>query len=291
MNLTSYMSWWLKLSGKNRIYQYPVLRSGSFDYEDGSILESEFQVEISGDGVKDTVQVSYVLQLKNKSISDLVQKGQASIYLAFYSAETLFKQLIIIEGLQGQVVLDRGAILGSLEIEPLIIASQNISKFSPPGINKEYGDMQFEIEKGSPLAIGERDIFPISFARRSFQDLIRVQTSTELDKNEYEISVASNVITIIMGVNVRQAWELMSADSNFRPFLFLSIYKDTFLEALLSLFSGDDVEEFAWAKKLIETFEKVGIDVSKEPDFTTLNRAVLRLLGKKGIEQVIAHGN
>jgi hypothetical protein len=250
-----------------------------------------FEIKIIGEGVKDTVQVSYTLQLRNKSLLDLVDSGQAAIYLAFYSAETLFKQLIHIKDLRGQVVLQRGAILGSLEIEPLILSSQNIVKFSPPGINKEYGNMQFEIEKGAPLAVGERDIFPISFARRSLQDLIRVQTSTELDKNEYEISVASNVITIIMGVNVRQAWELMSADSNYRPFLFFSIYKDTFLEAVMALFSGEDVEEFAWANKLIETFEKVGLDVSNEADFTTLNRAVLRLLGTKGIEQVITYGN
>jgi hypothetical protein len=141
------------------------------------------------------------------------------------------------------------------------------------------------------LAVGEREIFPISFSRRSFQDLIRVQTSTELDKNEYEISLASNIITINMGTNVRQAWELMSSDANYRSFLFISIYKDTFVEALSALVSGDDVEEFAWARKLTETFEKVGLDITDEADFTKLNRAVLRLLGKKGIEQVIANVN
>jgi hypothetical protein len=265
------------------------LRSGSLDYVDSSTFESIFEVKISGESVKDTVQVSYTLQIRNKSLLALLDKGQASIYLAFYSAETLFKQLIQIKELSGQLQLQRGAVMGSLEIEPLIVASQKIIGFSPPGINKEYGNIQFEIERGAPLAIGERDIFPISFARRTFQDLIRVQTSTELDKNEYEISIASNVITIIMGINVRQAWELMSADSSYRPFLFISIYKDTFLEALLALVSGDDVEEFAWAKKLIDNFEKVGLDISRETDFATLNRAVLRLLGKKGIEQVITN--
>jgi hypothetical protein len=277
------------LPNKSRIYQHPVLRSGSLDYVDSSTFESIFEVKISGESVKDTVQVSYTLQIRNKSLLALLDKGQASIYLAFYSAETLFKQLIQIKELSGQLQLQRGAVMGSLEIEPLIVASQKIIGFSPPGINKEYGNIQFEIERGAPLAIGERDIFPISFARRTFQDLIRVQTSTELDKNEYEISFASNVITIIMGINVRQAWELMSADSSYRPFLFISIYKDTFLEALLALVSGDDVEEFAWAKKLIDNFEKVGLDISRETDFATLNRAVLRLLGKKGIEQVITN--
>jgi hypothetical protein len=182
-------------------------------------------------------------------------------------------------------------VLGSLEIEPFIIAVTQIGQYCPEGLNEEYGDLKFEIDPGVTLAVGEREIFPISFMRRSFQDFIRVQTSIELDKNEYEISLASNIITINMGSNVRQAWELMSSDANYRSFLFISIYKDTFVEALSALVSGDDVEEFAWARKLTEIFEKVGLNISDDADFAKLNRAVLRLLGKKGIEQVIANVN
>ncbi len=279
------------MPSKNRIYQHPVLRNESNDYADGSTFESNFSVSISGDLSKDTVFVSYVLQVRNRHLLGLVENGKAAFFLSFYSSETLFKKLIKVEDLKGQLQLPSGAVLGSLEIEPFIIAVTQISKYCPEGLNAEYGDLKFEIDPGVTLAVGEREIFPISFVRRSFQDLIRVQTSTELDKNEYEISLASNIITINMGTNVRQAWELMSSDVNYRSFLFISIYKDTFVEALSALVSGDDVEEFAWAKKLTETFEKVGLNISDEADFAKLNRAVLRLLGKKGIEQVIENVN
>jgi hypothetical protein len=276
---------------RNRIYPHPVLRNGSSDYADGSTFESDFVVAILGDESKDTVVVSYVLQLRNRHLHGLIDKGKAAFFISFYSSETLFKELIRVQGMKGELQLPSGAVLGSLEIESFIIAVTQIGQFCPEGLNAEYGNSKFEIEPGATLAIGERQIFPISFERRSFQDLIRVQTSTELDKNEYEISLASNVITINMGTNVRQAWELMSSDSSYRSFLFISIYKDTLVEALSALVSGDDVEEFAWARKLIETFEKVGLDISDEADFAKLNRAVLRLLGKKGIEQVIANVN
>ena len=239
--------------------------------------------------IKDTVEVTYVLQLRNRNLLQLIQNGNAAFFLSFYSSETLFKRLIKVENLEGKILLPRGAVLGSLEVEPLIIATTEIKQFSPDGLNLEYGNLSFTIEAGATLAIGERVIFPISLMRRSFQDLIRVQTSLELDKNEYEISLASNVITINMGTNVRQAWELMSSDSHYRSFLFISIYKDTFVEALTALVSGDDVEEFAWAKKLSDTFEKVDLNVRDEADFTKINRAVLRLLGKRGIEQVITN--
>jgi hypothetical protein len=277
------------LPSKNVIYQHPVLRSRSSDYVDGSLFESSFNVATSGDKFKDTVEVTYVLQLRNRFLLQLVQNEKAAFFLSFYCSETLFKQLIKVESLEGQILLPRGAVLGSLEVEPLVIATTEIDQFSPDGLNPEYGTLKFAIEAGATLAIGEKVIFPISLMRRSFQDLIRVQTSLELDKNEYEISLASNVITINMGTNVRQAWELMSSDSHYRSFLFISIYKDTFVEALTALVSGDDVEEFAWAKKLSETFEKVGLNVRDEADFTKINGAVLRLLGKRGIEQVITN--
>ena len=279
------------MPSKNRIYQHPVLRNGSTDYADGSTFESNFVVAISGNLSKDTVEVSYVLQVRNRHLLSLIENGKAAFFLSFYSSETLFKRLIKVENMKGQLHLPSGAVLGSLEIEPFIIAVTQIGQYCPEGLNEEYGDLKFEIDPGVTLAVGEREIFPISFMRRSFQDLIRVQTSTELDKNEYEISLASNIITINMGTNVRQAWELMSSDANYRSFLFISIYKDTFVEALSALVSGDDVEEFAWARKLTETFEKVGLNISDEADFAKLNRAVLRLLGKKGIEQVIANVN
>jgi hypothetical protein len=277
------------LPSKNRIYQHPVLRFGSADYADGSVFESNLSVTITGESSKDSVLVVYALQVRNKYILELIQNRKAAFFLSFYSSETLFKSLVKIEELTGEVNLPSGAVLGSLEVEPIIVAVKEINGFSPGGLNIEYGDMEFEIEAGATLAVGEREIFPISFVRKSFQDLIRVQTSSELDKNEYEISLASNVITIIMGTNVRQAWELMASDPHYRSFLFISIYKDTFVEALAALVSGDDVEEFAWAKKLTETFEKVGFNIRDEADFSKINRAVLRLLGKRGVEQVISN--
>jgi len=279
------------MPSKNKIYQHPVLRNGSTDYADGSTFESNFVVTISGNLSKDTVDVSYILQVRNRHLLNLIEDGKAAFFLSFYSSETLFKSLIKVEDMKGQLQLPSGAVLGSLEIEAFIIAVMQITQHCPEGLNAEYGNLKFEIDAGATLAVGEKEIFPISFIRRSFQDLIRVQTSTELDKNEYEISLASNIITINMGTNVRQAWELMSSDGNYRSFLFMSIYKDTFVEALSALVSGDDVEEFAWARKLTETFEKVGLNISDEADFAKLNRAVLRLLGKKGIEQVIANVN
>jgi hypothetical protein len=118
------------------------------------------------------------------------------------------------------------------------------------------------------------------------QDLIRVQTSIELNSNEYEISLNSNIITIIMGTNVRKAWDFMRSDSSLRPYLYMSIYKDTFVEALGAVVNGESADEFLWAQKLRDKFEDKGFEFSDANDFSKINMAVLRRLGSRGIESV-----
>ena len=114
----------------------------------------------------------------------------------------------------------------------------------------------------------------------SFQDIIRVQTSEELDINEYSITLQSNVITVNMGLNVRKSFEIMKADSTLKPHLFASIYKDTFVEALMAL-PQDEFEEFAWAKKLKERLASFKLNVSDMEDYSKANSAALLILGKK----------
>ena len=152
--------------------------------------------------------------------------------------------------------------------------------------NEEFGGNSFGVEVGSPLAIGDKDIFYFAFAERSLQDLIRVQTSTELNENEYEISLASNIITIIMGTNVRKAWDFIRSDSSLRPYLYMSIYKDTFVEALGAVVNDDGIDEFLWAQKLREKFEEKNFQFNDASDFSKINMAVLRRLGSRGIEVV-----
>jgi hypothetical protein len=256
---------------------------------DNSTFEIACTAEIQGSPVRDSVRIDYEILLRNKVLEDLVIQSHAKIFIAVYCSETLFKCLMPIHSLVGSLDLPAGSVVGNLEVEPILVSTTKISAFHPQGINLEYAKGYFEIEAGSPLAIGEREIFPIQFVRRSFQDLIRVQTSHELHKDEYEISLESNVITINMGVSVRQAWELMSADITLRPYLFISIYKDTLVEALNAIIGGQDVGEFAWSQKLGKTFERVGLDIFSESDFSKINRAVLRLLGDKGVERIISN--
>jgi hypothetical protein len=273
------------MATKIKTFSHPIIRSNSNDYIDGSYFNVELAAEISSE-VKDSIHITYSIDLNNKCIEDLVRNRIASIYLNLYCAETIYRSSYLVQENNGEFILPSGAVIGSLEIEPIILNILEIDKFTSAGLNQEFGTNYFKVEVGSPLAIGDKDIFNFAFAERSLQDLIRVQTSTELNENEYEISLTSNIITIIMGINVRKAWDFIRSDSTLRPYLYMSIYKDTFVEALGAVVNSDGIDEFLWAQKLREKFEENNFKFSDTNDFSKINMAVLRRLGTNGIEAV-----
>ena len=255
------------------------------DYIDGSYFNAEITAEISSE-TKDSIRITYNIELKNKYIEELLSRNIAAVYLNLYCAETIYRSSLRLVKNAGEFTLPPGDVIGSLEIEPIILNNLEIDEFAPAGLNEEFGGNSFSVEVGSPLAIGDKDIFYFAFAERSLQDLIRVQTSTELNENEYEISLASNIITIIMGTNVRKAWDFIRSDSSLRPYLYMSIYKDTFVEALGAVVNDDGIDEFLWAQKLREKFEEKNFQFNDASDFSKINMAVLRRLGSIGIEVV-----
>ena len=273
------------MATKLKTFLHPIIRSNSNDYTDGSFFSAELSAAISSES-KESIHITYSINLNNDYIKNLINDKIAAIYLNLYCGETIYRSSHLVDRHKGEFTLPAGAVIGSLEIEPIILSNSEIEQFSPTGLNKEFGSNLFQVEVGSPLALGEKDVFNFAFAERSLQDLIRVQTSTELNENEYEISLTSNIITIIMGTNVRKAWDFIRSDSNLRPFLYMSIYKDTFVEALGALVNGEGTDEFLWAQKLREKFEENNFHFSDANDFSKINMAVLRRLGSKGIETV-----
>jgi hypothetical protein len=274
------------MATKLKTFLHPVIQPYSNDYIDGSIFNAELTATISSK-VKDSIVITYRINLKNDYIKKLIGNKVASIYLNLYCSDTMYRSSYLVDPNEGEFILPPGAVIGSLEIEPIILTISEIIQFSPAGLNQEFGSNLFQIEVGSPLALGEKDFFNFAFTERSLQDLIRVQTSTELNKNEYEISLNSNVITIIMGANVRKAWDFIRSDSSLRPYLYMSIYKDTFVEALGAVVNSEGTDEFLWAQKLRDKFEDNSFHFSDANDFSKINMAVLRRLGSRGIESVI----
>lgn len=276
------------MSNLSKTFFHPVLRESTLDFVDGSIFSVDLKARLNQEKKNENLCIDYKVDLTSPGIRSQLTDGSAQIFLDLYSKETITRILSPLLDEEGTIEFTTGQLLGVLEVQAAVIATQAIKSYSPAGINKEYGDSKFNISPGSILAIGEKVLLPLSFKRIKLESLIRVQLSKDLDPDVYELNLDSDFITILMGESFHALWDIMRSDIAVKPYLALSIYKDTFVEALSLIHKTEEAEEFSWAQALIARCEKSGIKLEELTNFSAQNQAALKLLRELGVHKLIA---
>ena len=281
-------SLWLTLSNVSKTYFHPVLRESTHDFVDGSSFSVDLNARLNQDKNSENLCIDYKIDLTSPGIRAQLTDGSAQVFLDLYSKETITRILSPLVDEEGSIDFKAGQLLGVLEVQAAVIATQTIKSYSPAGINKEYGDLKFKVSPGSILAIGEKILLPLSFKRIKLESLIRVQLSKDLDPDVYELNLDSDFITILMGESFHALWDIMRSDFAVKPYLALSIYKDTFVEALSLIYKTEEAEEFSWAQALIARCENSGIKLEELTNFSSQNQAALKLLRELGVHKLLA---
>ena len=276
------------MSNLSKTFFHPVLRESTRDFVDGSAFSVELKARLNQNKNDENLCIDYKVDLASPGISAQLADGSAQVFLDLYSKETITRILSPLVDEEGTIEFKAGQLLGVLEVQAAVIATQCIKSYSPVGINKEYGDANFYISPGSILAIGEKILLPLSFKRIKLESLIRVQLSTDLDPDVYELNLDSDFITILMGESFHALWDIMRSDIAVKPYLALSIYKDTFVEALSLIYKTEEAEEFSWAQALIARCENIGIKLEELTNFSSQNQAALKLLRELGVHKLLA---
>jgi hypothetical protein len=276
------------MSNLSKTFFHPVLRESTRDFVDGSAFSVELKARLNQNKNDENLCIDYKVDLASPGISAQLTDGSAQVFLDLYSKETITRILSPLVDEEGTIEFKAGQLLGVLEVQAAVIATQCIKSYSPVGINKEYGDANFYIPPGSILAIGEKILLPLSFKRIKLESLIRVQLSTDLDPDVYELNLDSDFITILMGESFHALWDIMRSDIAVKPYLALSIYKDTFVEALSLIYKTEEAEEFSWAQALIARCQNIGIKLEELTNFSSQNQAALKLLRELGVHKLLA---
>jgi hypothetical protein len=281
-------SWWLTLSNLSKTFFHPVLRESTRDFVDGSAFSVELKPRLNQDKNNENLCIDYRVHLTSPGIQAQLKDGSAQVFLDLYSKETITRILSPLVDEEGSIEFQSGQLLGILEVQAAVIATKLIKSYGPVGVNAEYGDLKFNVPPGSILALGEKILLPLSFKRIKLESLIRVQLSKDLDPDVYELNLDSDFITILMGESFHALWDIMRSDSAVKPYLALSIYKDTFVEALSLIHKTEEAEEFNWAQALIARCENSGIKLEDLSNFSSQNQAALKLLRELGVHKLIA---
>jgi hypothetical protein len=276
------------MSNLSKAFFHPVLRESTKDFVDGSVFSVDLKARLNQDKKEENLCIDYKVDLTSPGIRAQLADGSAQVFLDLYSKETITRILSPLVYEEGTVEFNPGQLLGVLEVQALVIATKRIKSYSPAGINEEYGDTKFDVSPGAVLAIGEKILLPLSFKRIKLESLIRVQLSKDLDPDVYELNLDSDFITILMGESFHALWDIMRSDIAVKPYLAISIYKDTFVEALSLIHKTEEAEEFSWAQALIARCEASGIKLEDLSNFSSQNQAALKLLGELGVHKLLA---
>ena len=255
---------------------------------DGSAFSVDLKARLNQNKNDENLCIDYEVDLTSPGISAQIADGSAQVFLDLYSKETITRILSPLVDEEGTIEFKPGQLFGVLEVQATVIATKAIKSYSPAGINKEYGDAKFYVLPGSILAIGDKILLPLSFKRIKLESLIRVQLSTDLDPDVYELNLDSDFITILMGESFHALWDIMRSDIAVKPYLALSIYKDTFVEALSMINKTEEADEFSWAQALIARCENSGIKLKELINFSSQNQAALKLLRELGVHKLLA---
>jgi hypothetical protein len=273
----------------DKSFFYPVLREGLTDYTDGSV----FSIEIANRQIVDEsnsqkFRFECKVSLSNKNLIRLVNEGEAKLLLVLYCGSTMqrFTKEISKVGSSESFEIPANQLIGNVDLQPLVVLKSKEIDFKPSGANAEYGSSSFMLKRGAYLAIGDALRTSFTTERLDKRSFFRVQQSNDLDPNVYEFVTAPQQITILMGANAWKVWNLMTSDLEEKPYLFMSIYKDLLQEAVQSAVNSPG--EFVWAEKLMELMQDHGINPQGNPSPIDIHKAVLKLIGRDGIERIIA---
>lgn len=273
------------MPNKQRAYGYPVLSPFSNDYVDGNSFDCEVSA-VTNENTNNQVHIEFKISLKCEFLEEILLGKQASIFLDLYCAQTMFRESIRLNSLEGVIDLPPGRVFGSLRIEPIIVATAGASSLRFDGVHDEFGSKAFNVGPGSLLAYGQTTQINLRFKRTALSGFIVVKTREDLDPNAYRIEASANSIVLQMGKNARMVRETLNSSGEQRPILSMSMYKDCFLVALESMRNPEISEELSWAQILQEKLEQLEIYINDYDNLDELNYAALRLLSSFGISKL-----
>jgi hypothetical protein len=277
------------MSFRPRSYPHPVLSPYSKDYVDGSEFFGSFERR-SEDGF---LVLDYVLTLTSARLNEFCLPGVgAKIYLDIYVSGTRMRNLVQSDGLSGSLKLPESDIHGTVEITPLLVSQRDVVlEFA--GINAEYSSTQFAVKQGDLLAHGPTEALEADHQRSSTnsESWIKFSLAADLAPDEYEIAPINDAIMVYTGTNVQRVVGAMCDDSNMEPYLFMSIYKDAFVEAVATILdryrNGEEADEL-WAKGLTHYIDSKEMSLSEilPDDRNSIQKFVLRMLAGDGIAEI-----
>lgn len=246
---------------KPKAYPHPVLSYLNSNYSEPSSFDCDFDIWFGDDG---KIAINYSVLLNNVYLKDCLIDKKLTLGFEIYSNETLTRRFLSCETLSGDIDISSLDIFGAVEIVPLLLAAQHIDDFAPEGISPEYGQAEFRVPRGTPVAIGPIRVFEVQPDHLANPRHLKITIADGKPDHYYELKTESNFLQLFVSKKLMEAIGNLRSDKENSAMLFPSIWQDTIERAVSVMLEGETTA--LWARALEQTIRESGIDVTADSD-------------------------
>ena len=256
---------------KNKAFPYPVLRPYSDDY-----IDVEFQATVEFVVGKEKIKVNVGYAISSEEISNAIEVGDAEYVAMISCRDTYYQHVLSSRDRNASAEFDIGELRGEVRVNPYVVVKNDISAFSSPDINPEFGPGPFSFVVGDVLAQDDAQIFYID------RDLLKPVTSVfDLVKKDeqsdgiWTVGFDDDHIQIEVSPKMKESIDNARNSKANRAVLINSIYFGAVMQAIQKLQNEDSRETYSdkkWAKVITGQAHNKGFDICSNDAYLIAER-------------------
>lgn len=243
-------------------YPYPVLSQSNDDYVSGKF---ELAIECQEDVVSGGLELFYQVSLVEPDITKMIADEKAKIGLFIKSSRTYKNEFRALNAGGGQISFQPGELLGKVELQGLVFASQSVPAFSADNLHPEFKDIVVDYGKGDLLAIAPRLKIEVGLAKLApMESIFSFQQDNTKKNNQIEISVEQDKILILVNKETNSWIKNFREIQDGKRILLTSVYLPALME-VLSIVSVDSasLSNYRWYEIFTAKCRALNINLEK----------------------------
>jgi hypothetical protein len=248
-------------------YPHPILAPWSSDIS-GSTFSTELMLR--EDGPTQQIDIHCEVSLDQPDLIALIENGDAAFGCFITCISTGFRRMQRFGFPSGSHQFAPGALLGRVQLRPMIWALRPIKTWHPSGAHSEFGNGQ-DIEPGQILALDdEQRVDVLRPPLPSIESIFEIFSSAEVTEGEFDIEMSGDRINIYMGETTYSLVQgLRQTDDSTRSVVMNALFAPVVMEVLHHVAAGQEqYSSCRWFEPFRKRSELLDVDL-KAPSLLT----------------------
>ena len=250
----------MKLNEKMR-FPHPVLTEYNDDYID-SDFDASFEHQITEN---EQLKITSYLSLRCSDLQDLIEDGKASSGYYLVCRETFFNSLHGVALGIDHAFFDKSKLFGAVSIRPVIWTNKDITGYTSPLINCEFGK-DISIPRGSIISMGSEFRFSLDPQKfKPFETIFATSINDDVRAGGFKVDIDNDSITICADTATFKKISEIRNVKNGSIVLLNTVYLPVVMEVILNLKEGDmEITGRRWYRVFKSKCDELGIDLDSK---------------------------